>query len=101
MDINVTKIEQLAKVALNGRFDFTAHRAFRSAYEEAFGFADITEVAVDMDGVDYLDSSALGMLLIMRDKAQAAGKKIKLMNCRGTVAEVLRVANFDKLFTIV
>ena len=50
--------------------------------------------------VDYLDSSGLGMLLMLREKAQAANKTVSLRNCRGAVRQVLDIANFAKLFTI-
>jgi HptB-dependent secretion and biofilm anti anti-sigma factor len=55
---------------------------------------------VDFGRVDYLDSSALGMLLLLREKAEAAGKKVSLANLSGTVKQVLEIANFGKLFTI-
>ena len=53
-----------------------------------------------MGEVEYLDSSALGMLLLLRDKGKAMGKQVSLANCGGTVRDVLRVANFDKLFAL-
>lgn len=88
-------------LVLRGRFDFTAHRAFKQAYENALTDASAKEVILDLSGVEYLDSSALGMLLILRDRANEAAKHIALGNCSASVMEVLRVANFDKLFGIV
>ena len=55
---------------------------------------------IDLAGVDYLDSSALGMLLLLRDRAAAASKAVSLENCRGNVRQVLDIANFGKLFKI-
>ena len=60
----------------------------------------MSELEIDLGEVDYLDSSALGMLLMLREKAQAANKKIVLSNCKGSVRQVLEIANFGKLFTI-
>ena len=34
------------------------------------------ELEIDLAAVDYLDSSALGMLLMLREKAQAADKTV-------------------------
>lgn len=100
MNVIVNQENGKARLALKGRFDFTCHRGFKQAYEDAFAGADVAEVVVDMGEVDYLDSSALGMLLLLRDKGKAMGKAVSLANCGGTVRDVLRVANFDKLFTL-
>ena len=62
---------------------------------------EVRSVTINMAGVDYLDSSALGMLLMLRDKAAAANKALKLSNVRGAVKQVLEIANFGKLFSIV
>ena len=97
---NVNHANGQARLSLRGRFDFTCHRGFKQAYEEAFAAGGISEVVVDMSEVDYLDSSALGMLLLLRDKGKSLGKQVSLANCAGTVRDVLRVANFDKLFTL-
>jgi len=41
---------------------------FNEVIDTASETQDIEEVIIDLAGVDYLDSSALGMLLIFRDK---------------------------------
>ena len=51
--------------------------------------------------VDYLDSSALSVLLMLREKLLAAGKEITLSGARGNVRQVFDIANFNRLFRIV
>ena len=87
-------------IRLNGRFDFSAHRAFRESYAPWLDADEVRELEIDLGAVDYLDSSALGMLLMLREKAQAANKAVSLANCRGAVRQVLDIANFGKLFSI-
>lgn len=89
-----------AVVKLAGRFDFNTHRSFRAAYEPLLADATVSALQVDLEGVDYLDSSALGMLLMLRDKAEAVSKPVSLANLRGGVKQVLEIANFGKLFQI-
>jgi HptB-dependent secretion and biofilm anti anti-sigma factor len=89
-----------ATLSLNGRFDFHSHRDFRGAYERALEEAGIREIEVNFTAVDYLDSSALGMLLLLREKAEAMGKSVALSGLRGTVKQVLDIANFGKLFSV-
>ena len=85
---------------LSGRFDFHSHRDFRTAYEKTLETGAVREIVIDFDKVDYLDSSALGMLLLLREKAEAAGKNVLLTGLHGTVRQVLDIANFGKLFRI-
>ena len=89
-----------ARIRLSGRFDFNSHREFKQACDGPLTELAVGEVVVDMGAVEYLDSSALGMLLILRDRGTASNKRIVIENCAGAVDEVLRIANFQKLFTI-
>ena len=89
-----------AIVKLVGRFDFNTHRDFRSAYEQLLADTGICSVTVDFSSVDYLDSSALGMLLMLRDRLSSANKEVMLSGVRGNVKQVLDIANFNKLFQI-
>lgn len=100
MKITVEKKGATARLALNGRFDFSSHREFRNACDEALQSPEVKEIEADFSHVDYLDSSALGMLLLLREKAQNANLNVSLTNCTGLVKQVLDMANFQRLFTI-
>lgn len=91
---------QTGRLLLAGQFDFSAHREFRQACDEVLASTAVREVLVDFQQVDYLDSSALGMLLLLKEKAAASGKELALVNCRDTVRQVLEIACFGKIFTI-
>jgi anti-anti-sigma factor len=54
-----------------------------------------------MEGIEYLDSSALGMMMLLRERSQAVGKTVVLSKPSSTVAQILDIANFSKLFTII
>ena len=100
MQVDIQIRDSGARITLNGRFDFNSHREFRNGYDSLLRDGALKELELDLANVDYLDSSALGMLLLLRERAAAANKSIALANCRGIVAQVLEVANFNKLFTI-
>ncbi|UCV04525.1 STAS domain-containing protein [Dechloromonas denitrificans] len=100
MHANVLTEAGKTVIKLTGRFDFNTHREFRGAYEPLVGDPTIRTVVVDLSGVDYLDSSALGMLLMLRDKLGGANKEVALAGVRGNVKQVLDIANFSKLFPI-
>ena len=89
-----------AQLSLSGRFDFTAHREFRQSYESALKQPGIKGIEVDLRGGDYIDSSALGMLLLLKESAERGRMRLALTNCTGSVRRVLDVANFGKLFSL-
>ena len=48
----------------------------------------------------YLDSSALGMLLLLRQKAETRHKPVVLLNSPPLILKLLRSVSFGKLFQI-
>lgn len=101
MQATIRQDAGMATISLAGRFDFNTHRDFRAAYEPLVSDDAVRAVTVDFSGVDYLDSSALGMLLMLRDKMGGCGKDVVLSGVQGSVRQVLEIANFSKLFRIV
>lgn len=87
-------------INLSGRFDFSALRSFRDLYEPALIDRESSIIEINFRMVDYLDSAALGMLLLLRDKARLANRQVVLSGCKGTVLALLEVANFGQLFEI-
>lgn len=85
-------------IYVEGRFDFSAHRQFRQVHEDHRG--EGKNFVVDMTDAEYMDSSALGMLLILREGAGGQRSNVRIKNCRGELRDVLAIANFDKLFEI-
>ncbi len=85
-------------IAVSGKFDFQLYDDFRSAYVDTPGVG--VEYVVDLSGADYLDSSALGMLLLLREHAGGEGARIRIVNASPEVRKILDVANFGKLFDI-
>ena len=70
-------------INIEGRFDFSSHQDFRKAYESQE--SKPSRYLVDMKETSYLDSSALGMLLLLRDFAGGDGADISILNCNSDV----------------
>lgn len=85
-------------IYIQGRFDFSSHQEFRAAYEKLPKTP--THFRVDLQGTSYLDSSALGMLLLLRDFAGGDKANIEIVNCSADVKKILTISNFEQLFTI-
>jgi anti-anti-sigma factor len=100
MNLTKTTVGNRRTLELTGRFDFSGHRLFREAVKEAIADPRISILQIDLNAVDYVDSSALGMLLLTRENAQAANKTVAIAKANGTVKDVLRIAHFEKLFVM-
>ncbi len=84
-------------IEINGRFDFSLQKEFRDAYQKHDGGLSYR---VNLENTEYMDSSALGMLLLLREHAGNVTHRIRLVGANRAVRKILDVANFDKLFAI-
>lgn len=87
-------------VTLSGRFDFSANSRFRAMLEDVFS-VNPKSLSFDFSGVDYMDSSALGMLLVVKDRLSSMKlPRPAIRGARGAAAEILSIANFQRIFEI-
>ena len=100
MSINMTASDEGNKItiAVAGKFDFQLYDEFRASYADTAG--DGVEYVVDLAETEYLDSSALGMLLLLREHAGGETSSIEIKQATTEVRKILDVANFGKLFKI-
>lgn len=92
--------KQQGIISIRGRFDFIVHREFKKYYLEMLGKAEICEIEINLREVNFIDSAALGMLMLLKKRAHAVNKSVLLSHPSGSVSNLLEVANFDKIFTI-
>jgi len=85
---------------MNGRFDFSAHREFKVAYSELLPQKNLNRLVLNFADVIYLDSSALGMLLLLKERAEVEHKVVELSRANSTIKQIFDISNFGKLFTI-
>lgn len=93
---NLSNDGQHLTVSVSGRFDFRVYEPFRAAYSDVS--PNGVNYTVDLTNADYMDSSALGMLLLLKE--HASGRNIDIVHSKPDVRNVLTIANFDKLFNI-
>lgn len=57
-------------------------------------------IEVDMEGLTFMDSAGLGMLLTLREQGEKNGSSVTIVRPEGAVKEMLELACFDTLFSI-
>ena len=83
-----------------GRFDYSCLRQFRGHCTTCVEDPQVRSIEIDFGSVTYMDSSILGMLLMLLERADAAKKTVLLSHCHGTPREILAIAGFEQLFEI-
>lgn len=84
-------IDSVPKIKISGRFDFSTHRRFREVWTEA---GEGEACIIDMEYTTYIDSSALGMLLLLRE----AYTTVRIQKCPDHVMRVFSIAHFNQMF---
>lgn len=100
MDCNISVVEQgeSLTIQVQGTFNFDAQRDFRAAYENVKTAPK--RIVVDLGGVEHVDSSALGMLVLMQKKAEADEVPVSIVNCDVHLRRLFEIAHLDSVFEI-
>lgn len=86
-------------ISVTGDFCFALLHEFRDAYscDEA---SSAKNMVVDLRMTNTVDSSALGMLLNMKEYANKEDGEIHIINCNKFVGNIFEITNFKKKFSI-
>jgi len=100
MPINqsISKEKNQVVITIKNNFDFSLHQHFRDTYA---GCDDPhTTFILDLSHTEYMDSSALGMILLLKDHADSIDGKVVINNPSETVYKILEIAQFHRLVSI-
>lgn len=86
-------------ITVEGRFDASYLDDFRRCYEGGAS-EGVKKYVVDLSDTLHLDSSALGMLLVLRDYAGGDASDISICNCSDDVKKIFAISAFGQLFDI-
>lgn len=86
---------------LPSRFDYSFHRQFGELYTPLIEGGTCKEIILDFNQVEYLDSSALGMMVLLQKKSSGSNIKVKIKGARGATDDILKMANMQKIFEFI
>lgn len=87
-------------IRLPERFDFGYHKQFNAQYEHLLTDPTLKVLDIDFSQVQYLDSSALGMLVLLAKKFTGKPVQLSIRGAHGTARDILEMANLAKLYSI-
>jgi anti-sigma B factor antagonist len=99
MEIMERKVGGVSVVALGGRLDAYVSNDVEQKLNELVD-ADEVRLVVSLEGLDYISSSGLRVLLASLKKVRKREGDIKLACMRPQIKEVFDVAGFSQLFSI-
>lgn len=97
--VSVDHSADTLRITIKGRFDFNILQEFREAYSDKQG--SDSRFVIDLAQTEYIDSSALGMLLNMKNHLGAEDRQIEINNCQPNLMKIFSIAHFDKKFKFV
>lgn len=97
MEYTIRESPGATEIRLEGRLTFADHARFRGIIT-AIRDANGADAVLDLSGLDFADSSGLGMFIIAYDTALKANKQFSTRGARGEVKRLMTLARFEKKF---
>ena len=85
-------------ISPRGDIDHHSARTLRERIDNEMYLARPSVVILDLSGIEFMDSSGLGLLLGRYQRAQDLGCELKLCGCSYRVMRILSLAGADKMF---
>ncbi len=89
-----------ATLRLEGNFTYTQRKAFQEALK-TICTDQVEEVVIDLSQVAFLDSAALGLLMISHRQLEAERRKLSLAYPQPTVRQIIELANLHKTIPMI
>jgi anti-anti-sigma factor len=99
MQYQLSTLGDQTVVALRDRFTVSDVDHFRSIVDELPG-GTVHSVVFDLSALEFIDSTALGLLVLVRDNAASRRMVMSVRSPRGQVKKAFDVLNFESLFRI-
>jgi len=83
-------------VRLAGEIDLAAAPRVESAIEEALAGEEGVEITIDLEGVTFLDSTGLRVLVAAHARCAGEGRSLTLVNPSASVSRILEITGLGQ-----
>jgi len=97
MEMTAVDREGRLTVTLSGEIDHHSAKDIREAIDRLLVEAHPKALVLDLSGIDFMDSSGLGLVLGRYRRAKETGTEMYLANTSDRVGKILKMAGVDKL----
>ena len=97
--VTVVEEEGELKVYIVGRFDYDMIDEFRESYIDVMDKE--MDISLDFSQTEHIDSSALGMVLNMKNYLQKEDRAIQIKNCKPNLMKLFTMAHFERKFKFI
>ncbi len=99
MNIKEKKQNDVAIYAITGEIDITTSPDVRKVFDRIIK-EKVPKVILNLQGVNYIDSSGLATLVEGLQRLKTYGGKMKLTNLSGKVKSLFEITKLERLFEI-
>jgi len=101
MAITLERRPGVALVHLAGHLGLDGRPGLKAACEACLADPEIRELCLDLAGIESADSTALALLLVVRERAHGLGRRVSVTGCGGCDAGRLAIADVERYFSVV
>ncbi|MEZ5691502.1 MAG: STAS domain-containing protein [Rickettsiales bacterium] len=91
--------DSMACVKISGQFTFADTQKFKNILD-TINNNKINSIKLDISDTTFIDSSSMGMLLLLRDECESRKVSLNLSQPQGQVEKIFRISKFYDLFSI-
>ncbi len=99
LEVIMLKHDDILRIHLNGSCTFSHYNDFQKIIREVEE-KRFHEVYMHLSELTYIDSSGLGMLLLMREKCQSRECGLSIVQPRGQVKKMFEIAQLGDIFRV-
>ncbi len=95
----VKEVGGIPVVELEGEIDLSTAAVFKETVYKVIESGH-TDVVIDLNGLEFMDSTGLGVLVAALKKTRTEGGGIKLICSKRNILKVFTITGLDKVFSI-
>ncbi len=97
MEIKMENIGTTLVVKLNGEIDHHSATELREKMDREITLRNIVNLVLDFDGVTFMDSSGIGVIVGRYKQIKARGGKTMLIRVKPQVDKILEISGLKKI----
>jgi len=97
--VKVKEVDSFPVVELKGEIDLSTSPAFKEKLYEIVESGK-KDLVIDLNGLDFMDSTGLGVLVAVLKKTSLQGGTVRLVCNKRKIVKVFAITGLDKVFSI-